>query len=363
MPIEALYVHVPFCAHICAYCDFMRVGYHPTLVAQYLQVLKADVAQYDLSHIDTVYFGGGTPSVLGLDELKQLFEIFKPMLKQSRETTFEVNPETLTLEKAKLLAQVGVNRISLGVQSFNATEIQDMDRQHSVSMIESSLELLRSVGLTNISIDLMYGLPFQTLKSLNHSLDEAFRLKLPHLSIYALTIEEHSKWGRQKRPSMDPQLEEAMYDLICARCVAEGYQHYEISNFTQGAPSLHNQHYWHYDDYVGVGPKAASKIGLERFENTSNLLDYSQGKFLGERIQLDATESAFERLMMGLRLEEGIDLERFRQATGFDFLTRYETAIATNLKQGWMEVSATRARCTELGRALLHEVLLPFMSD
>lgn len=341
----------------------MRVGYHPKLVNDYLKALKIELERFDFSTIDTVYFGGGTPSVLSIDELKELFALVQSILLQAEEVTFEINPETLTFEKAQLLSQVGINRVSLGVQSFNAKEITDMDRFHTPKMIDESLYLLRSVGIDNISIDLMYGLPHQTLESLNNSLDKAFSLLIPHISIYALTLEENSLWGRQNRQPIDAQLEEAMYELICKKCDDEGYSHYEISNFTKGRPSKHNLHYWNYDDYVGCGPKAASKVGNIRTENTSNFLKYAQAEFVHDQIELSPLESAFERIMMGLRLKTGINILEFNQKTGLDFLEHYSSAIQKHRHLKHLELNQTHIRCTEEGRALLHDVLVDFMLD
>ncbi len=363
MSIKALYIHVPFCAHICAYCDFMRVGYHPKLVNDYLEALKKEIEHYDLTKVNTVYFGGGTPSVLSLEELEKLFDIVQTQLDQATEISFEMNPESVDLDKVLLLKKRGVNRISLGVQSFNQKEIKEMDRFHSEEDISSAITLLQANGFNNISIDLMYALPGQTIESLNHSLDVLFKLRLEHFSIYALTIEANSKWGREKRQKIDEDLEADMYELICERAQDAGYRHYEISNFCLDKPSIHNLHYWTYDDYLGSGPGAHSKIGHKRLENSRNLQDYLSKPIHKKIIDLSQEDLAFESLMMGLRVDTGINLEKFKFKTGIDCLENYKEVIDKHLKNDLLVIEEKYLKCTEKGRELLHEILVDFISE
>ena len=363
MSIKALYIHVPFCAHICAYCDFMRVGYHPKLVQDYLAALKKEVSDYDLRDVNTVYFGGGTPSVLTVDELKDLFDLFQNEINQANEITFEINPETLTKEKVILLKERGVNRISLGVQSFNQIELIEMDRQHTTDDISTSIMLLRKHGLDNISIDLMYALPLQTLDSLKSSLKQMFAYDLAHFSIYALTIEENSEWGRQKREKIDEDIEADMYELICEEAQKHGYRHYEISNFTKNKPSLHNLHYWAYDNYLGLGPGAHSKIDYQRSENTRNFNAYVNQINYKKVIDLTDDDIIFESLMMGLRLDIGIEIEAFNRKTKSDFLKDFERQIKKHQNAGHLILENGTLKASEKGRELLHEILVDFIQD
>lgn len=363
MPIKALYIHVPFCKHICAYCDFMRVGYHPKLVADYLKALKLDKENHDLSQVDTVYFGGGTPSALSLEELRDLFKLFSTEMKQAKEVTIEVNPETLDVGKVQLFKECGINRISLGVQSFKASELSEMERFHTVSDVDTALDSLRSFGLENISLDLMYGLPHQTEDSLRFSLSEVFKRKVPHFSIYALTLEEHSTWGRQHREACESDLEASFYELIQVHAQDAGYQAYEVSNFTQNRPSLHNLHYWHYDDYLGLGPGSSSKIGMERWDASRNLQHYVSSPKERQITPLSRDDEAFERIMMGLRVDDGIDLERFKQSTGFDLLDHYKEAWMKHQNLGHLVIQSNHLKTTKQGRAVLHDVLIDFMLD
>lgn len=363
MSIKALYIHVPFCAHICAYCDFMRVGYHPKLVQDYLYALKCEKQDEILTEIDTIYFGGGTPSVLTVEELKQLFDLFENELKIAQEITFEINPETLTEDKVILLKERGINRISLGVQSFNQNELIEMDRKHTTSDISIAIEMLRKHGLDNISIDLMYALPLQTMESLKKSLRQMFEYDLPHFSIYALTIEENSAWGREKREKIDEDIEADMYELICEEAIKHGYRHYEISNFTKDRPSMHNLHYWAYDNYLGLGPGAHSKLDCQRIENTRIFSDYIKNPNLKKTIDLSSDDLAFESLMMGLRVDTGIEIKGFNQKTDHDLLKDYDSVIKKHIMDETLTLENGYLKATEKGRELLHEILVDFIQD
>jgi len=359
--IKALYVHVPFCAHICSYCDFMRVGYHPSLVQQYLNGLKQEILTYDLKEIDTLYLGGGTPSALSAEELRELFEILTPYIDQCLERTIEINPETLTQDKLKVMVEYGINRVSLGVQSFDEEELLLLNRLHKNEHVLTCIEMLRTAGITNISIDLMYALPHQTYVSFEKNLDIALALPITHLSIYALTIEENSTWGRQDIQAVDPEIEEKMYEIAQRKCVDAGFESYEISNFTKGFPSAHNLHYWHYDEYAGLGPGATSMVNHVRIENTHNLLNYAQGQCVETRTDLDYDDRCFERIMMGLRIKAGIDLKDYLNQTKLDLLKLYPEAIQSNVEKGLLKVTDTHLVCTAQGFALLHDVLVDFM--
>ncbi len=359
MSIKALYIHVPFCMHICAYCDFMRVGYHPKLVQDYLKALAIEKESYTFDELDTLYFGGGTPSSLSLDELKILLNLFKKEIKQAKEVSFEMNPESVDLDKVQLLKDMGINRISLGVQSFHAFDLKNMDRIHQVKDIYQAIETLKTFHFDQISIDLMYGLPHQSLETLTQNLDQLFSLDLDHFSIYALTIEEHSKWGREKLMKMDEDLEADCYEMIVQKAKDAGYRHYEISNFTKTKPSFHNLHYWAYDDYCGLGPGAHGKIGKQRLENTRNLQAYLQNPLNHEIISLSDEEEAFERIMMGLRVDTGMDIKVFETKTGFDFKTKYRDAC---LKHAAVLIfKNNHVFVNEKCRELLHEILVDFM--
>ncbi len=354
---KALYVHVPFCDKICAYCDFVRVLSHPKLIAQYLGALKAQLESYPKTQYETIYIGGGTPTALNDKELTILLEILKPVSKLVQEYTIEINPESLTPEKAKIMKRYGINRASLGIQSFDDQELVLLHRAHQKEDIRYAMEMLIKNGITNISIDLIYGLPLQTLESFEKSIHEAFKLPITHLSLYSLTIEPNSEFGRTKVQKVSDEMEELMYFKAVELFKPFGFHQYEISNFTKDKPSRHNMTYWHYEDYLGIGPGAVSLYQNQRIENTKNLMDYANGKWHASIIPLSLDDQRYEFIMMGLRLKEGIVLKRYEDRFGEPITKQYSNQIETLVKKGWLSIDNESLKATEAGYPLLNTVL------
>jgi len=359
---KALYVHVPFCDVICAYCDFTRVKTHPKLIEDYLYALAQEIKLYPDIQYETIYLGGGTPSALNIDQLTTLFEILKDHSNKVKEYTIEVNPESLSIEKAELMVSYGVNRVSFGVQSFNQDELVFMHRAHTIQMIRDGITILRNAGINNISIDLIYALPNQTLDKWEYNLNQALTLDIDHISLYALTIEENAEFGRMKIKPIESEIEEQMYFTAIEFLAQHGFNRYEISNFTRTKPSMHNLHYWSYDDYIGLGPGAVSLYQHKRIENTKNLLYYSQFKFHGQIIDLSLEDEMFEFVMMGLRVRDGIKLSRFKERYNLELTDVFKLAIQKGLDHKWLEITNNTLRCTDDGYGLLHEVLVEFMN-
>ncbi len=359
---KALYVHVPFCDVICAYCDFTRVKTHPKLIEDYLYALAQEIKLYPDIQYETIYLGGGTPSALNEDQLITLLEILKDHSYEVKEYTIEVNPESLSVEKAKLMVKYGINRVSFGVQSFNQDELVFMHRAHTINMIRAGIHILRDAGINNISIDLIYALPNQTLDKWEYNLNQAMSLDVNHISLYALTIEENAEFGRMKIKPIDSEIEEQMYFTAIDFLSKHGFYRYEISNFTKSKPSMHNLHYWSYDDYIGLGPGAVSLYQHKRIENTKNLLFYSQFKFHGQIIDLSLEDEMFEFVMMGLRVRAGIKLSRFKDRFNQDISDVFETAIQKGMDHKWLVIENGYLRCSDDGYGLLHEVLIEFMN-
>lgn len=359
---KALYVHVPFCDVICAYCDFTRVVTHPKLIEDYLYALAQEIKLYPDIQYETIYLGGGTPSALNIDQLTTLFEILKEHANNVIEYTIEVNPESLSIEKTELMVSYGINRVSFGVQSFNQDELVFMHRAHTIQMIREGITILRNAGINNISIDLIYALPNQTLDKWEYNLSQALTLDIDHISLYALTIEENAEFGRMKIKPIESEIEEQMYFTAIDFLAKHGFNRYEISNFTQSKPSMHNLHYWRYDDYVGLGPGAVSLYQHKRIENTKNLLNYSQFKFHGQIINLSLEDEMFEFVMMGLRVRDGIKLSRFKERYNLELVDVFKIAIQKGVEHKWLEISHDYLKCTDDGYGLLHEVLVEFMN-
>ena len=238
-----------------------------------------------------------------------------------------------------------------------------MNRHHNVEMIEAGLAALRQVGIHNLSIDLIYGLPHQSLATWKSNLEQALALNTEHISLYALTIEENSQFGRDQVQPAPSELEEAMYFYAVDRLAQAGFERYEISNFTKGRRSQHNLHYWRMDDYIGLGPGAVSYVNHQRIENTAKMTHYFTGDFHARIQDLSPHEEQFECIMMGLRVKEGVSKSEFKARFNLELSQRYPLAIEQARARGWLEMDDQQLWCTADGLGLLHDVLLLFMDE
>jgi oxygen-independent coproporphyrinogen III oxidase len=370
-----VYIQVPFCQTKCTYCNFhtgvvSRERYEPyaAAVCRELAETGASMASEtkDVS-VDTVYFGGGTPSLLEpvalkhiLDSLSNNFRFERPARQESArindaEVTLEADPETITHEKAEAWLRSGFNRISLGAQSFDDAELQAAGRMHRRVDILGAATVLREAGFCNISMDLIAGLPHQTRESWEESVTQLLRIRPEHLSIYMLEIDEDSRLGKEslaggKRYSAaeipaDDSIAE-FYDFACVRLAGGGYEHYEISNWAlPGMRSRHNLKYWQRQPYLGFGAGAHSFDGLKRWSNVHDSARYvaciEQGTSPREQIETVTSAQALEEeLFLGLRQLEGIDLERIER----DYNVNLRKRIAPLAQQGLIEIDGTRLR-------------------
>ncbi len=315
-----LYIHIPFCRSKCAYCDFYSCVPTDTLINDYLSALYREMQKWGgrLDRpFDSVYIGGGTPSVLGgrieelMSKVRECFNIVS-----GAEITAEINPEAeddfLTAAKKS-----GINRISMGLQSADDGELKALGRRHTAAEARKSYNRLLEIGFDNISLDLMLCLPDSTLSSLKSSIDLVLALKPTHISSYILKIEERTKLfalrGSLNLPDDDKSADQYLY--ACKRLEEAGYRHYEISNFSlSGRESRHNLKYWRLEDYLGIGPSAHSLIGTKRFYYERNLREFLKGTEPVYEAELDRS---YEEIMLGLRLEEGIAINKYRNNKAF----------------------------------------------
>ncbi len=319
----SLYLHLPFCRHICPYCDFTRQVYNEALVDRYLEKLLKEIPP---GSFKTVYIGGGTPSCLSFKQLESLLVALRGRCQG--EYTIEANVEDITEPKLVLLKQHGVNRLSLGVQSFAAALLASCGRRYNGKQALVSCQMVAQY-FDNYSLDLIYGLPQQTVEDFAADLRQALALKVPHLSLYALTIEENSVWGKKQQPAPAEDLLADMYALAC-RLLPRAYRHYEISNFAlPGYQAQHNLVYWHYEDFYGCGWGASGKEGRLRYKYDGSLRDYLENSQRSV-INLTEAEARFEYLMMNLRLEEGLNYVKFRELFACDFQELYQEALQRN---------------------------------
>lgn len=312
--MESVYIHIPFCKSICSYCDFCKMYYHGPWVTKYLNALLLEIEErYEGEEIKTLYIGGGTPSSLSLKDIKYLFEILgKIKLASGAEVSFECNLNDINEELLRTLRDYGVNRLSIGIESFNEEKLKFMERNHTFEEAKYAIKLARYYGFDNINVDLMYGIPGETLKVLKKDLDMILELKPDHISTYSLIVEDHTKVGNMGIIPIPEELDASMYDYICKRLNKEGFIHYEVSNFAKdGKKSLHNLTYWDNDEYYGFGMGASGYIHGVRYENTKTLNDYFESRWIKTQDILSKEDIMYNELMLGFRKMEGISLRRF----------------------------------------------------
>lgn len=320
-----LYVHIPFCPQVCPYCSFAVTRPRPRLHERYVRALCAEVAAHralaDQGPLDTVYFGGGTPTLLAPEQLGRVLEAARDCLgiKESAELTVEANPEAADIARFTALRELGFNRLSLGIQSFADQSLRLLGRQHSVSQADAACEAARQAGFANLSLDLIWAIPGAPARDWEYSLERALEHRPEHLSAYGLTIEAGTPFAKQERqgrliPLSEDEQAEA-YERGVARLEASGFEHYEVSNFARpGCRSRHNWGYWHGGQYLGVGLAAHSLLGHRRSWNQRRLRDYLSTIEAGlspeaGAEELDAATAREEALWLGLRTSEGIALE------------------------------------------------------
>ena len=363
---KSAYLHVPFCKDICAYCDFTRCRYHYGLAEKWLIAIEKEIKRkLEGVFLDTFYIGGGTPSALTYEQLSKLFTMIDPYTKTCKEFTIEANVDSLDLNKIKLCKDHHVNRISLGVQSLQPELLKMIKRKHSRTDVLKCINELHAAGIHNISIDLIYGLPKQTMQMWMDDLKDIIEhFDIQHISLYALTIEEHSEFGRQQVKNIDEDVEADMYEYAVSYLKQNGFIHYEISNFAKDEKySRHNMAYWAYDDFIGIGMGASGKQHHQRYDNTKNMQIYFEKGASPFVIELNKEDEMFENIMMSLRTKKGLNLQQFAKRYGKSFLKHYHEAVAPIIEKHLLNVEDGYIYASEQGMEILNEILLKFLPD
>jgi oxygen-independent coproporphyrinogen-3 oxidase len=413
-----IYIHIPFCERKCTYCNFNTTDFFSDLAQRYISAIVQEVAYWgqnlccdkttidsnrvidntkltdQVSHakplndghakneklsVDTIFFGGGTPSIVEAEQVNDLIEACRNHfdVASDAEITIEINPATLSRAKMEGWRKAGVNRASVGVQSFIDAELVSLSRTHNTTQARATIESLREAGFDNISLDLIAGLPEQSKTNWQFNLREALKIRPEHLSLYLLEVKEgtqlFSQIKRGLRPQPDDDLAAEMYEMICDATAEAGYEHYEISNFALLSPgqkkslrAKHNMKYWTDAPFYGLGCGAHSYDGRMRWVNTLKTEDYieqvaTQGQAINERRLLDDTQRATEAIFMALRVSEGINLEEFRAAYGLDILEAYGAELERLAEAELIEITDHRLRLTARGRLLSNEVFMTFV--
>ena len=372
---RAAYIHVPFCAHRCGYCDFTLIAGRDDLVGDYLRALDREIEQWgpqQTTPLDSLFFGGGTPTHPAPAELRAMFEIVQKQFQTSpaTEVSVEANPLDLTDEKIDLLADAGVNRISLGVQSFSPEALIVMERDHTPEAIVDVMRRLRPV-FQNVSLDLIFGIPGQTLEDWAATLRQAIELAPEHISTYGLTFEQGTAfWTRRERGQLmnvDEELERDQYAFAMELLAANGFAQYEISNFARpGFQCRHNHVYWNGDEYWAFGPGAARYRNGRRETNLRSVLGWLGRIERGESPVADSEELAAEHrarelIYLGLRRNAGLSRQVFLDRTGFDLDILCGDALRHQKELGAIEDDGRTIRLSAAGRFVADRVVLEFL--
>ena len=366
--MRGLYVHIPFCVRKCNYCDFASFSdVSDNTRREYINQLIFEIEEYKREEpikIDTVYFGGGTPSLLSPSEFSRITSSIRKVFSLSCDTelTLEVNPGTLTEENLKGFIDSGVNRVSIGMQSIHENELKNLGRIHTFLDFQKCYEMVLKSGIDNISVDLMYRIPSQTIKSLNETLSYLLKISPSHISAYSLILEEGTPFFDKRDslilPSEDEECE--MYRMICETLAKGGYNHYEISNYAKdGKEARHNTKYWQGEEYIGVGLSAYSYFEGVRFGNSRKLSEYLSESNKDYRVSevIEDSDRAFEYAMLKLRLSDGFSLSEYSRLFGVDFLDGHGQNLNKYIEGGYLEIKGDRIHLTESGFYISNTIL------
>ncbi|GGJ83481.1 oxygen-independent coproporphyrinogen-III oxidase-like protein YqeR [Lentibacillus kapialis] len=378
MKAQSVYIHIPFCQQICHYCDFTKFFYNEKLATEYIEALSNEIntqIKGTKNQVRTIFIGGGTPTALNLEQLRSLMQLIdsKFNIAGASEFCIEANPGDFDKEKAKLLKSYGVNRVSLGVQVFDDAMLEELGRVHKIKDVYSTINLLQQYGFDNISLDMIYALPNQTVEHFRQTLDEALSFNLPHYSAYALQIEPKTVFyqryhkGKLHRP---PQEEEVrMYDILKESMKCNGLKQYEISNFAKpDYESMHNLVYWQNEHYYGFGAGAHGYLPGKRSGNIRPLPAYiKQAMENGYPIlnieEIGIKEMIEEEMFLGLRKMEGISDRHFINKFGFSYELLYKDTLSYLGDKGWIMRDAGYLRLTDQGILFGNEVFAQFLLE
>ena len=354
------YVHIPFCTQICYYCDFSKVFIKNQPVDSYLEHLLEEFQSYDIQKLRTLYIGGGTPTALSASQLEVLLDGLTKNLDLSalEELTIEANPGDLDADKIAVLKNSAVNRVSLGVQTFDDKMLKKIGRSHLEKDIYENIDRLKLAGFDNISIDLIYALPGQTMEQVKDNVAKAIGLDIPHMSLYSLILENHTvfmnRMRRGKLPLPKEELEAEMFEYIIVELERVGFEHYEISNLSKpGFESRHNLMYWDNAEYYGIGAGASGYVNGVRYKNHGPIRHYlsavEEGNARITEEHLSQKEQMEEEMFLGLRKKSGVSMARFEEKFGRSFDGLYGEIVRDLVQQGLMQIDGDRVRMTKRG--------------
>jgi len=373
--LAGIYIHIPFCKQRCTYCDFYK-----EIAPEYIDsFVKALIAELNLrknylkkEEISTVYFGGGTPSILNFSQFKEIFDTLYLLffIKKDAEITMEANPDDLSIEYLQTLTSLPFNRLSIGIQSFDDADLKAINRRHNAKQAIDAVKNARMQGFNNISIDLIYALPGQTLNAWENQLNEAFALDVEHISAYGLTYEKGTALWRQRNKGLVAVVEDEvtlqMYNLMRLKMTEKNYDAYEISNFSKpGFRSQHNSAYWKFIPYLGVGPSAHSFDGDSRQWNIASVKKYiekiSSNEVIYEKEILSLQDRYNDYVMVALRTSEGIDLLFLKNKFGDEMLETCMNSVKKYIKTDDVQIEDNRLYLTQKGIHISNMIIMELM--
>lgn len=359
--VKHAYIHIPFCIRKCHYCSFVS-GFNINKKTEYISALTEEIKKrYKGEKLSTIYFGGGTPSLLEGEELSQILSCFN--FDNTCEITLEANPETVTKEKFTIISNAGFNRISLGVQTFDNNLLKLIGRNHNEETVYQAIQTIKEAGFKNISIDLIYGLPNQILDDFLKDLEKAIKLDIQHISTYGLKIEDESFFGQNPPSNLpDDEQQASMFLELCKILKDNSFEHYEISNFAKkGYKSNHNCAYWKNRNYYGFGLNASGYEGNTRYKNTEIFEEYIKNPLSKEEETLTVQETMENEIFLALRLKEGINISEINQKYKIDFEQKYKKIIEKYTNLDMLKIKNEYCNLTQKGILLSNEIMSEFL--
>ena len=359
---NSLYIHIPFCDHICTYCDFTKLFYFEKYEKPYLESLKKEIESYQINKVKTLYFGGGTPTSLSDFGFKDILSYAAKYLDKDYEFTVEANVENLTENKLRIMKDCGVNRLSMGVQSTNNELLKKIGRNHTYEDAVKIINKAKEIGFDSINIDLIYGFKGETLSQLKQDLDEFVKLDIDHISIYSLIIEPGSILFAKGEKEQNEEDSRKYYDEILSFLRKNGYERYEISNFARNKKySKHNLAYWHNEEYFGCGLGASGYVNGVRYTNTKNIDEYLKNNFVFSKEKVTEKDYLTYFLITNLRLEKGFARADFLEKFGVDFEEKFASKINKFSLEKLINITKDRICLTDEGLMLMDFVILKLL--
>ena len=358
---NSLYIHIPFCAHICSYCDFTKLFYFQKYEEPYLKALFKELDSYSIDKVDTIYIGGGTPTSLSDEGFEKLLSKVAPYF-GGKEFTVEANVENLTKEKLNIMKKYGVTRLSIGVESTSNKLLKEIGRHHSFEDAANAVKLAKNAGFNNINVDLIYGFEGETIEDLKNDVKNLLSLDVDHISTYSLIVEPGSIFFNKGKKEQNEEDSRKFYEYILSELRKNGYERYEVSNFARNKKySLHNMTYWKNEEYYGCGLGASGYVNGIRYTNTKNLDDYITGKTVSEKEKVTKEMELEYFLLTNLRMEQGFFKKDFKDKFGIDFEAKFGEKIKQNKLEKLIEIGDI-IHLTDDGILLMDFVILKLIN-